>query len=246
MKKKKNLFLLFIVAIGISIYSCNVGDQGRITTYPPVVAVIDYNFSMGGITIGTVYGYFAAPTLPSATVGECIYIQQFSVDLDNQPSTNFSTASDFIGVETIDQSGLEVNDKVEIGTSTLLFSMADGGSHLYYNGKLFIAATCKDKSPRYRLVYNSEEEEPNGVKNLYLLANPSTESTSSDFGTLHAFDVFNFVQDLGRDTTIAISNSTESLKLKYIDAKLNYLSEIPVTGEPVYKTTSPFQIFIYK
>jgi len=248
MKKKNFLFLLFIVAIGISIYSCNVGGKGNITTYPPVVAVVDYDIKMGGTTIGTIYGYFATPSLLSYDKGDCIYIQQFTVDSDNQPSDKYYTATGIYGVDAINQSYVEVNNTIELGTSTILFSQADGLSHVCFNGKLFTAASCKDKSPRYRLVYNSSEEEPNGLKNLYLLAGPSPETSSTDFGTLHAFDVLYLIQNYGRDTTVAVTGSSEkSVELKYIDVQLNYLSEISETSEPVFKQAgTPFQIFIYK
>ena len=248
MKKQKLLFVPFLLSMGIGLLSCNFDNGGNVSIYPSTLAVVEYDMTMGGTVICTPYGIFASPSLTTTYYpGDCIFIQQFTIDIDNQPSTQYYTASDIYVLESINQSYLVTSNKVEIGDYTLPLSDADGITSVFYKGKFFVGANSTDKKPDYRLIYNSAEEETNGIKNLYLLAKPSSNTSASITTSIHAFDLLHLIHSYGRDTTITVPGALESTNFRYIKANLNYLSEISGVGEPVYKKVpNPFEIYIFR
>ena len=250
MKKQNLLFFPFLFALGIGLFSCNFGNSGNISNYPntPAVVSIDYTIGGNGVLLGTPYGYFAAPELSNMLMdGECIYLQQFSIDYDNQPSTQYYTATNIVEV-SVNQSVCEQSDTVNIGDYTLPLNNVSGISSVYYKGKIFIGATSNDNNPSFRLVYNSTKDDTNATKNVYLVAKPSGTS-SSGTGAIQAFDLTSLVYDFGRDTTIVASGTSQSIDLKYIALNLNYLSSVSSTGIPTYSPVSqqnPFFIYMFK
>ena len=251
MKKQKLLFFPFLFALGISLFSCNVGNNGNVTTYQNTPAVATYNSTVGGYVLGTPYGYYAAPELTTLFEGECLFLQQFSIDYDNQLSTQYTTLSNVLAV-SVNQSSVEIgqDSTVNIQNFNLPLSNVSGLSSAYYQGKFFIGATTTDGNPSFRLVYNSTNDAADGTKNLYLLAAPSSSGTSSaGTNSIYAFDLSYLVQSMGRDTTIAVSGTTSTVNLKYIMANLNYLSGISDAGVPTYSGVTqqnPFAIYIFQ
>ena len=247
MRKQDFLLLLAFIATGIGFIKCSVGNVGNVNTYQFTLAVVDHNKNPGRTTIGTEHGFFAAPSLKGqySYPDDCIFIKEFTVDLDNQPSSQYYTATNVVVDGIVDQLPLEIDDKIGIGGYTLPISDLAVRTHICYNGKLFIFAQSKDKNPEFRLVFDSTAVETNGIKNLYLLAKQA-DSASSESISIHAFDLLNLFQKYQRDTTIVVSSTSEILDLKYVKANLNYFSEFPTEGDPVKKTTGQFDIYIFE
>lgn len=243
---KKLFFIPLILGIGIGFNSCNLGDTGNVTTYPAFPAVVDFNSSMGGISIGTPFGVFAAPSLKDVYPGDCLFLYQFTIDYDHQPSTEFYTATNIVK-ESVDQSYLEQRSFIELYDNTIPINAMEGVSSVNYNGKFFIYASVRDKVPNFRMIYNYEEQETNGVKNLYVIAS-SVASSSEDIASIHAFDLLDLIYSEGRDTTLTYSGF--SIEQRYIKANLKYLSKYTEGAEPEYKNandqSAPFFISILK
>jgi len=249
MKKRNLLFTLFILGLGIGLFSCNMGSGKNVNQYPASYVVISDNASMGGITMGTIWGYFAAPSLVDVYPGDCLIVNQFTVDLDNQPAGKQYYTATNIDKSFVDHSFIEINDTVAVADYTLKPSNPGGISSAYYQGRFFIGFNSKDKNPALRLVYNRKELD-NGIKNFYLLVQPSPSGTSaSDVTTVHAFDLSSVIQnpEFGRDTTIVFSDYPTGIAFRYIKVNLNYLSDIAADGTPTFtKVQSPYEIYVFK
>lgn len=249
MKKQNLLFFPFLFMMGFVLFSCNVGNNGNTTNLGNVPAVVTDN-TVNGAELGTPYGYLVSPELVTLIPGECVYLQQFTIDYDNQPSNQYTTITNVVQFD-VNQSYVEQNDTVNIMDSSLPISSVNGVASAYYGGNFFVLANAKDKSPSFRLVYNNTKDAADGTKNLYLLATPSSSgSSSSDITSINAFNLLPLIQNYGRDTTVAVtSGSTASVNLRYIMVNLNYLSAISDTGIPTYSAASqqnPFMISIFK
>ena len=244
---RKLLFIPFIIGIGIFFNSCNIEDTGNISTFPNVPAVVGYNPTMGGSTIATPFGILSAPSINDCFPDDCVLLKEFTVDFDNQPSKNYLTATN-ISKEKVDMSYFIQTNSFDIGDHTLPITSLEGVSSEFYHGKIFILALTKDKTPNLRMVYNTEEEEMNGVKNLYLLAQASSSTqNSTDYSTLTAIDLLDFIYLQGRDTTITVSGSSEKAEYKYAKVNIKYISSI--SGDiPTFKdaTADPFMIYVSK
>ena len=243
---KKLFFIPFVLGILIGSNSCNVQNYGNTTTFPAAPVVVEYDASKGGVIMNTPWGCVAAPSLAhpfdvSPFDGYyCLYALEFTVDYDNQPTTEYYTAIN-IEKEDIDKFGFLQKSSIELEDYTLVLSNLSGAASEFYNGKFFIAAQCKDKAPEFIMVYNTEEPEEDNIKNLYVLAKPSSSSaSSSDITTLGAFDLSRFINlDQGRDTTLYNTGSSTGYDYKYIKANLKYLSGI-TDGEPKFESVSNF------
>jgi len=251
MKKRNLYFIPLVLSIAFGFNSCNIGEGGNITNFPPAPAVVYTMDNMGSRTIiGTLWGgYVAVPSMQiNAYPGDCL-IMGFTIDYDNQPSTDYLTATNIQVTENVEYSSLEGSTSVEMGDYTLPISGVSGATSEFLNGKFFTLASCKDKNPSFRLVYNTEEEETGGVKNFYLLARPSSSTpNSTDVSTFYAFDMSNFIYYQGRDTVISVSGSSDKLTYKYIRANLKYFSNFSETDQPVFANVnnpgSPVEILI--
>ena len=246
MKKRNLLFFSFILSIGIGLFSCNMGDTGNIQTYEGYMAVVDSKPEMGGMIICTSLGNFAAPSLNFTYFGgECLYIFQFTLDLDNQPSDKYLTATDIVKAD-VDQSYLnEWSDPFEPGN---FIPMSDVGaaSNIFYQGRLFLLPYCKDKNPNFRLIYFPNDDETDNVKDFYFQAMPSSStSETSDVLSIHAVNLESWITENGRDSTLTVSGTSEKINIKYIKANLNYVSKI-TDGIPEYEKMGkdPFDIYI--
>ena len=247
---RKLFFIPFILGFGIIFNSCNVGDTGNRTTFPLTPAVIGYDMSKGGFTMATGYGVVAAPSLTTYYPGDCIIVHEFTIDYDNQPSLDYYTAINIVK-DDVNQGYLEESNSINIGDYELPISASNGMQSVFFNGKFFILANCKDKNPSFRLVYKDDEPETDGVKNFYLLAQPSSPN-SIDVTSAYAFDMFNFIYSHGRDTIINVLDHPKDVKYKYIKANLNFLSKAPGGNgeEPEFKKVvndpdKPYEICIF-
>jgi len=247
MKKQKLLFFSLILSMGISFISCNLNDDnGNRDVFQSSPAVIDWRADMGGTVISTPWGRIAAPSLFDAYEGDCIFLYEFVLDYDNQPTDKYYTATG-IYKENVDWSYIETHNTVELGSYTLPFSNISSISDEFFMGRLFFVMAYKDKSPSFRLIYNSSEEEVGGVKNLYLQARPSSTDNSSEVTSIYAFNMFQFIWDNGRDTTKTFKGSMEKYDFRYIKANLNYVSDIK-DDQPEYKMLNdqPIELYIFK
>jgi len=232
MKKKNLLFALFVLGMGVGFFSCING--GNVSNFPVSPAVVESNVGIGGTAIGTPYGYCAAPGMDSY-LGKCVMLS-FSVDYDHQPSTLFATASNIQVYETVPQGTFLVQayDSVRIDDYTLPVSGVGWDSNVstspFYGGKIFMGIACKDSNPNFRLVYNAQEPDSVGVKNLYLLAQPSASSDTISKSYNYAFDVMSLIQSAGSDTTDAITG----YKYRYVKANLKYFTGMSDAGVPTY------------
>ena len=244
MKKKNLLFALFTLGMGVGFFSCISG--GNISNFPASPAVVELNEGIGGTAIGTPYGYCAAPGMDSYR-GKCVMLS-FSVDYDHQPSTLFATASNIQVYETIPQGTFEMApDSVRIDDYTLPVSSSAVGQwnsnvikSPYYGGKIFIGIACKDSNPKFRLVYNAQESDSTGVKNLYLLGQPSASSDTISKNYNYAFDIMDLIQYAGRDTTITDDYGTVSYR--YVKANLKYFTGM--SDDPY--STGPFLFTVFQ
>ena len=237
---RKLFFIPFFIGILIGSFSCNVNDLGNSTTFPATVAVVDFDMYMGTIMC-TQWGNIAAPSLLLNDPGDCLFVKEFTVDYDNQPSSEYLTATNIVK-ENVNKYIFEQSTSFEIGDYTLPISKLGGATSEFFKGNFFISATSKDKAPTFRLIYVAEEQEKDNVKNLYVLAKP-VSSSSDDVSTFAAFDLWNFVYYLGRDTTLYYTGSTDGYNYRYNKVNLNYLSDI-TDGKPIFKTI-PDVITIY-
>ena len=246
MRKKNLLFIPFILIIGIGLYSC-MGETNNTITFGDTPAVVCQDIlESGGTTIGVAGTYLAAPSLTDVHEGECLLLNSLTIDYDNQPSDKYVTATNIVK-ETVEQKTLEQATSLELKDYTLPISTVSGNVNPYYQGRIFIWASCKDKNPDFRFIYKFEEDESNHIKDLYLLAKPSSSSpNSSDVTSLHAFNLSNFIFSVGRDTTIVDTNTMDEYNFKYIKANLKYLSGISEEGEPEYKSiASSFEMYVF-
>ncbi|MCL1933904.1 MAG: hypothetical protein FWF53_08875 [Candidatus Azobacteroides sp.] len=247
MKKRNLLFILFLSGIGIGLSGCNFTNKGNSQTFYNTLAVVDSDPD-GRTIVCTSYGYLAAPSLTDVSPGNCIFIRQFTLDYDNQPTSGYYTISDIVK-ETVNQSSPAVDNPTELGNYTLPFSSIDNVyTDEFYKGRIFIVATCKDKNPALRLVYNPSEEETDGIKNFYLQAAPSSSTpNASDVQTLYAFNLYDMIRVANQDTLRTFKDYTDQYDFWYIKAKLNYVSDT-TNNEPVYGTISgnPLELYIFK
>jgi len=251
MKKKNLLFFPFLWVMGIVLFSCNVGNgkrSGNSQTFQNTLAVvINSDLITGETAVGTPYGYLAAPSLTDVSTGDCIIMYNFTIDFDHQPTSNYFTISN-VDKDFVSQGSLLPDDTTAIDESTIPISdvtaIVNDPSNAYYQGKIFLGITCKDKNPDFRLIYDdSKDKDINSRKTVYLQAKASSSTpSSSDVGTVYAFDMNSLSR---RDTTISISGT--SVPLKYVAVNLKYLSDITDDGEPVYTAAnSPLYIYSFQ
>jgi len=252
MKKQNWLFFPFILAMGICLFGCNFGNNtGNVWNPQNTLAVVVSSDAVSGGTLfgtpmlSTPYGYFAAPSLNSDYIGSCLLLSQFTIDFDNQPSTEYYTATNISGTTIDQQPFVQQGDTADLNGYTLPMTDASAiintPSNAYYQGKCFLGIACKDKNPSFDMIYNDDEQVAAGKPNLYLRAKASSGSSDSQ-SIIYAFDMSSLVQNYGRDTTIAVSGA-DGVKLKYIVANLKYLSGM-VDDEPVY-TSVQDPLYVY-
>jgi len=247
--KTKKLFVAIaaFMSIGFGFTACIDGSKGNSATFPSCAVVVGYNLNMGGTIIGTPYGYCAAPELTSTcNPGDGLILNSFMIDYDNQPSTQYTTASNISVSEVVPvfqfRSGRY--DLSDLGVYTLPISNVLGlSSNPCYGGKVFFTLASKDNGPNYLLTYNTAEPDSAGIKNLYLQAQPLSASTT-DVQKNYLCDLSYLISQFGSDTTVS------SVNYRYIKINLKYYTGMSGTNTPEYKTVndtnSPLYISAFK
>jgi len=234
MKKKNWLFFPILFMLGVGLFSCNFGNTGNVGTYTGFPAVVTSNYNTGGILLGVPnFGYLAAPGLINFYDGDCIFMNQFTIDRNDVSSSPYFTASNINAIK-INQSAYEESDTVEIDDYTLPISSISGISSCeFYQGKFFVTINCGDSSPAFRLVYKNNEDGGDGTKNFYLLAKASGTTTSVT-PTIYAFDVLPLILMCQQDTTV------QNLDYLFINANLKYFSGFSDAGAPNFPSAQTF------
>jgi len=254
MKKRNFLFIPFILGMGIGLFSCNLaGSGGNNATYQNLPAIVsDYDAAMNPI-LGTAMGYLSTPSLTGVQLGECIYLNQFTINFDNQPSSSYYIASNIVETN-VDQSPLSIGDTIMLQDNPLTLANVGGYAYgvlsAYYKGRFFLTMSAKDKNPNFRLAFNTKEIDSTGVKNLYLLANSISPSgsASADTYAMQAFDLSDLIYPYGRDTTLTNGVSGQATSFRYIRFYLKYPSAISSDGVPTYTTanaSSPIEMYMF-
>ena len=232
MKKKNWLFFPILFMMGIGLFSCNFGNSGNYSTYTGYPAVVTFNYSTGGILLGVPnFGYLAAPELTNFTDGDCVFLNQFTIDLTDVSANPYLTASNITATK-INQLTYVESDTVEIGDYTLPITSIGGPvSCEFYQGKFFATINTNDSNPVFQLIYKNNEDGADGTKNFYLLAK-GTGTTTSGTATTYAFDVSSLIYKCQQDTIVQNSHYL------FINANLKYLSNISDTT--FSSTSNPF------
>jgi len=240
MKQQKLFFYSLFLCMVLALTGCNLGEKGNVFTFNDLPAVVGYNAYMGGTTIGIAGGVLSAPTLDGVYDGDCIYIHQLTIDSDNQPSQEYTTVSD-VTKEIVDQTSFynfESFDPSDLGDYTLSLANVGISTDIFYRGRVFVGATCKDKDPTFRLIFDPEEdeEEANGVRNLYLQAKPSSSSEGSNARLIHAFNFEYWLLQYGQETTFSYPGNSQKFDIYGIKVNIKYLASISGDNEPIYET----------
>lgn len=228
---RKNLFfILSIVALSLGFTACLDGNNE--ITYRSF-AVVDYNPNMKGATILTPNGELATSGLPSSLViGDCVYAY-YTIDYDNQPSSNYFTATDLQIPEgcVFDQTPIDIQElPLDLNDPSYNTEFTQVAPHTLYvfRGKIFFEFNYKTYSKQqltYSLACNTEELAEKGSINLYLRGTRTGEKIGSEIATsgLHVFDAYNLIKFYGKDSTDPNDNS---FKYKYLDVYIKYCNEI--------------------
>ena len=249
--KTKKLFVAtaVLIAVVFGFTACIYGSKGNSATYPSCAVVVYYNVDMGGTIIGTPtpYGYCAAPELSGTyNPGDGLILNSFMIDGDNQPSTQYITASNISVSEVVPPFQFRSGqyDLTDLGVYTLPISnILSLSSNPCYGGKVFFTLVSKDNGPNYLLTYNTAEPDSAGIKNLYLQAQPLSASTT-DVQKNYLCDLSSLIYQFGIDTTVS------SVNYKYIKINLKYYTGMSDTNTPKYKPAndpnSPLYISVFK
>jgi hypothetical protein len=252
--KKLISISLFLVAIAVSLVSCLKMDGGENSTSYSTVAVVSYNLNKGGSTLLTSGGEFGAPEIASAAdlkPGDCIYAQ-ITLDFDNQPFKEYITATK-ITYLPVDQSIVDIRDEEPAVDSILPIKAITGHEyHPILKGKLFLQM-AHDVSTKQEITYimtalNNDVASDKKTTDVYLIA--KKEGTASGSSTpikkLHAFDILNAINILGKDTIVKAS--AVEYPVKELNVNLKYCSDVK-DGMPVYTDytpSTPLNIAIYR
>lgn len=151
---KKLSFIPFFLGIGMGFYSCINGDVSYSYTYGPAPAIVDFDINMGGIIMGTPRGKVSAPSLFNNLPGDCLFVHEFTIDYDNQPTNDYYTATNIVK-EDVNQYFLEESNFIDLRDYTLPISKVLLYESIFFHGKIFTEANCKDESPDFRLIYKN-------------------------------------------------------------------------------------------
>lgn len=237
MMKRNFVFFLLIAGLVIGFSSC-LGDGDNKSSYYDY-GVVSYNSAMGGRTLLTSMGEFAAPGLPSTlTTDDCVYTY-LELDFDNQPSPGYYTITNLNPV-VIDRTSIRITDADTEGT-IYLDTLVAASTPVYspvFNGRVFMQFAY-NAYPETNLMYeircNPEVETTAGEKDIYVCVKhgePGKGGISQLIDT-HAFDIRELIHRYGEEVTVSETNKGLKLSVNfYICTKLDK------DGEPVYTKTA--------
>jgi hypothetical protein len=247
---KKSFSILFLlVAFALGLVSClDMGDGGNSSTFT-LPGIVSNNPAKGGLTLLTVAGEFAAPLLSTesdARPGDCL-IARLTIDLDNQPSKDYYTATNVSILAMLNQSMVDIREDTVIVEDFFPVDSIFPIKNLFLEdydpvlkGKFFLDIT-HNTSIRQEISYKMiavQKDLPSKqeVTDVYLIAKKGGATTTSISETIHAFDILYGISTLGKDTTVTSSSVTSPIKL--LTVNLKYCSDVK-DGEPVYTNYTP-------
>ncbi|GHT04386.1 hypothetical protein FACS189474_0860 [Bacteroidia bacterium] len=259
MKKSLSIPLLLVV-FALGLVSClDTGNGGNSSTFT-IPGVVSSNPLKGGLTLLTVGGEFATPQLSTGSdvlPGDCV-IASLTIDLDNQPSKDYFTATNVIVRATVDQSIVDIREDTvnveEFFPVDSIFPIKDLLIEDYdpiLKGKFFLQI-AHNTSIRQEIAYKMVAVQKNvpsnqEVTDVYLIAKKGGATTTSISEAIHAFDILTGIYTLGKDTTVKISSTIEE-PVKLLTVNLKYCSEVK-DGKPVYTnykpSSSPLKLAVY-
>jgi hypothetical protein len=243
MTKKKLLLIPLLCGLLFVSSGCDNLGGGNTGIYQSY-ALVGFNIQMGGTTLSTEMGEIAASDPGLALLeGECVFLNQFTIDYDNQPSSKYYTATD-ITYQEISRSPFYELSPVQTDGYDLLMTKVGCLYSSFFKGNIMVGSDytkTKDQSVSYRLIYDRMEPAENGVVNLYLQAKlvGATGGSTENVSDVRAVNISDLIYTAGKDTII------NSVSGKYVKANLKYLTKIE-DGEPVYDTAvGPVEIVVF-
>jgi len=247
--KKIGITFLCVMGMALSFVSCLDGD-GENFQRVKSPAVVNNNSNMGGLTFLTWYGEIAVPSNVELNLNDCL-IATFTVDYDNQPTSEYLTATNVV-FDEVEQVFPEIVEEVsvEIGEDFLPIEKISTFAYTpIFGGKYFFQVEyigSQNLDIKYQLTTSKDSiDAKTGARNVYLVAEKSKSSGSSS-STLAArelvLDMKNIVNSFGRDTL-----STNKEAMRYANVNLNYCYG-EKDGVPLFKsaTSTPIVITILK
>ena len=244
MTRRIFLFISLILGSVLALTSCVDGNNK--STYLSY-GVANYNSTMGA-TLITEIGEFAAPgTGSKVTPGDCV-IAQYTIDQDNQPSTDYFTATEISMLE-VNQFPIVLREIVEDDPQ---FDVEFISVVPYYipafRGKAFFEiayAGYLKKTYQYSLTCDPETLDADGNFVFYLRARVSGEDSGSEsfVADTFVFDISSLISSYGADAADDSNNS-----YRYVSAQIKYCNGISESGEYTYKNvfTAPAKFIIYQ
>ena len=236
---RRNLFFVLSVICSIcGLVSCNGrgGDFIEVVSY----GIVNENPEMGGYTlISTIatFGEIAMPEIPPTyRPGQCV-LAFYTLDYDNQPSKDYTTATDvqILTPGGISQSYARVVDEVdkEDPEYDVVLKQVDFISTPYLRGKVFFEIrydASKGQTLDYSLECDINDIDEKGYLNLYLRAKKTNEQTGDTVGTIDpfVFDAYSLLRNHGKDSTDA---KFSEIKYKCLNVNVKYLKEIKEKGK---------------
>jgi hypothetical protein len=244
----KKLIVIFFLITGITLsFTGCLNTEGNYQVLPPVPAVVNYNSLKGGTTLLTYWDEIATQGLSTHSPGDCIIVQ-FKLDYDNQPASDYYTATEVAVIEDVEHSLARIEDEISVGDFTFPIedmAVIDYNNITILDGKYFLSFKhegVKNQLIEYRMLTSpNDKNEVNGTHNVYLVAKKKNEVEDGTTTTLinsHAFDMKNAILNLGRDTTTTY---------KYIMANLKFFTG-KEEDKPVFKdyNSTPIKLIVHK
>ncbi len=213
MKMKKSFVVLTtVLLLSISLWSCLDGGNSRSYANVPAIVVL----SNGGmVMLQTSYDVlhpYAAPTLPdSYKPGDYLYVS-YTIDFDNQPSSEYLTLTDLRVDERLESSEAIIANGEEAKSMmydaiTYQDSIVDMLSVTCFGGAWFDGFRNKASKTifDYDMIFNTDSVEPgSNIYSVYILPKNTNEvlNINSEYRS-YAFDVENLLySSYAKDTTV--------------------------------------------
>lgn len=227
---KRNLALLTaFLCLTFVLSGCLDSDDNKITY--TAYALIGDNSDYGGTTLITSGGEYAAPLLSGYEVGDCVRAQ-YTINLDNQPSSKYYTATDIYCTPIEKAPFVQTTDTIN---EEYLYPLlgAQVSTHKNFDGNVFLMTGFSGSATqvlKYMVTCDPKTVDANGAYTIYLLAQ-ATKETSGSSTSMYELQAFN-MRDLIR------SYGTSSEGAYTLKANIKYVYSVNSEGE--YKLASLF------
>ena len=239
----RNIIFSFatFLCISIGLSSC-LEDKGNYSEHNHIYAVVNHNSNENKTTLLTLNSELLVPNgainSDYLEPGTCLYIDRAKIDYSNQPSKRYYTFNQISGITQIDKSELQTENEIVIGDYKLPIFDVTLNFQSIQKGIIFSRLVHENKNADYKMVYVPQENEnARTIKNVYLMAKSTEETTSSvkKYKDI-AFDINSlFAQSI--DTAI------DGKLHQYIKVNLLYLPKEPdETEEKIDWESSTFEL----